>query len=64
MVLLGISGHLLHRRSSASLSKSRPLWHRSQTWLLAQDLAPAELLTKQGDAPSLGTAHSPVLKPS
>lgn len=58
MVSLGISGHLSHRRSSASLSKSLPLWHRAQTWLLAQDLAPAQLLTKQGAAPPLGTVHS------
>lgn len=64
MVLLGISGHLSHRRSSASLSKSRPLWHGSQTWLLAQHLAPAELLTKPGDAPPLGTARGPASEPS
>lgn len=64
MVLLSISVHLSLRRSSALLSKSRPLWHGSQTWLLAQDLAPAALITKQGDAPPLGTVHSTVLKPS
>lgn len=64
MVLLSISVHLSLRRSSASFSKSRPLWHRSQIWLLAQDLAPAALITKQGDAPPLGTLHSAVLKPS
>lgn len=58
MVSLGISGHLSHRRSSASLSKSLPLWHGAQTWLLAQVLAPAQLLTKQGAAPPLGTARS------
>lgn len=64
MVLLSISVHLSLRRSSAVLSKSRPLWHGSQTWPLAQDLAPAALITKQGDAPPLGTVRSAVLKPS
>lgn len=62
--LLSISSRLSHRRSPALLSKSRPLWHRTPTWLLAQDLAPEKLFTNQGEAAPPSSGHGPCLKPA